>query len=58
MVRAFKSHTKIKKKVMQKSISFLFIFFYRFLVDVGPMLGAKILIKSMKNQVQNDIKTS
>ena len=55
MVRAFKSHTKINKKVMQKSIICLCIF-YRFLVDVGPMLGPKILIKSMKNPFQNDIK--
>ena len=54
MVRAFKHHQQINNKVMQKSI--IFLLFYRLLVDVGPMLGPEILITSMNNQVQNDIK--
>ena len=50
-------------KLIQKSIkkwcksgSFFYLFFYRFLVDVGPMLGPKILIKSMEKPFQNVIK--
>ena len=48
----------IKKSIKKwyKNRSFFWFIFYRFLVDVGPMLGPKILIKSMKNQVKNEIK--
>ena len=43
--------SKISKKSIKKwckNRSFFWLIFYRFLVDVGPMLGPKILIKSMK----------
>ena len=54
----FKPSKIIKKSIKKwcKNRSCFWLIFYRFLVDVGPMLGPKIVTKSMKNQVQNDIK--
>ena len=50
-------------KIIKKSIKkwcknrlFFWLIFYRFLVDVGPMLGPKILLKSIKNPLKNHFK--
>ena len=57
-VRAFKNQQKIILKLMQISISFLIYFLMDFLVHVGPMLGPKIHLKSIKNLSKNNIKKS
>ena len=51
--------SKISNKSIKKwckNRSFFDLFFFRFLVDVGPMLGPKILQKSIKNQLKNHFK--